>query len=40
MTDRERVNRYHRRRMAWIQAEPPKWRVIAWILWRLGEPRY
>jgi hypothetical protein len=40
MTDRERINRYRRRRMAWIQSEPPKWRVIAWIRWWLGEPRY
>jgi hypothetical protein len=40
MTDRERINRYHRRRMAWIQEEPPKWRVIAWIRWRWQEPRY
>lgn len=40
MTYRERVNRYHRRRMAWIQSEPTKWRVIDWIRWRWLEPRH
>lgn len=36
MTDRERINRYRRLRMARIQAEPPPWRFIDWIIWRLG----
>ena len=43
MTDHERINRinrYHRRCMAWIQAEPPKWRFIAWIRWLWQEMRY
>lgn len=40
MTELERYNRYHRRRTRWLQQRPPKWRVIARIIWRWSEPIY
>lgn len=24
--------------MQWLKSEPPKWRIFAWIRWRLMKP--
>ena len=29
----------HRRYVKWLKQEPSRWRIIAWIRWRMSEPK-
>ena len=29
----------HRRWVKWLNQEPPRWKIIAWIRWRMNEPK-
>ena len=35
----QEFNEFHRCFVQWVQSEPPKWRIFAWIRWRLQKPK-